>query len=209
MAAHLEAAVPPRAGVPLAALRQATAAAHARLEDALAVAAPGAGREDYLDYLQAMYGWMRPFDCALWAGEWPQEMHAAGRAGKLAWIEHDLRSAGLSAGEIGALPASAFAPDLSTRAARFGLAYVIEGSQLGTKSLRQRLDGQLDGIDSRWLQGYGPALAANWRAFLHALDTHVQTPQDIDEACIAAQAAFAALANWFELRSKAKAIITE
>ena len=51
--------------------------------------------------------------------------------------------------------------------------------------------------------------SANWRAFLRAPDGHVHTPQDIDEACTAAQAAFAALINWFELRSKAKAIITE
>ncbi|MFD2366295.1 biliverdin-producing heme oxygenase [Pseudoduganella sp. GCM10020061] len=184
----------------LTALRNATARSHAALEQHLAVASDGATRTDYLHYLEDMHGWLRAFEQALWDAEWPNELQAPARAGKLAWIEQDLNSAGMSRSEIGALPASVFAPDLSSEASRFGLAYVIEGAQLGTKQLRQRLDQALDGWEPRWLEGYGEQNGERWRGFLHALAGHVHTPQEISAACDAAAAGFDSLAGWFEQR---------
>ncbi|MGZ3182121.1 MAG: biliverdin-producing heme oxygenase [Telluria sp.] len=190
---------------PLTALRQATHASHAGLEAELEIAAPGAGRATYLRYLEDLHGWMRGFDEDLWAADWPAEIDAPARRGKLAWIEQDLRHARMDDGAIAALPASAFRPDLSTAARRFGVAYVLEGAQLGTKVLRQRLRAPLDGWEPRWLEGYGERNGPHWRAFLSALQDHVRTRQEIDEACAAAVATFASLAEWCAERRTARA----
>ncbi|HEU4852145.1 MAG TPA: biliverdin-producing heme oxygenase [Telluria sp.] len=190
-------------------LRASTALAHARLESQLAVAAPGATRATYLEYIQDMHGWLRAFEQQLWSAPWPAEVEAASRAGKLEWIECDLASAGIPAAGISALPRPAFAPDLARQASRFGLAYVIEGSQLGTKELGRRLRAQLGDWEPRWLQGYGAATGSKWRGFLHALERHVRTPQEINEACAAAAAGFASLAEWFEQCRAQRAAIAE
>lgn len=184
----------------LAALRAATAQAHHALEHQLAVAAPGATRQDYLHYLEDLHGWLGAFEAQLWDAEWPAGMEPRERGGKLGWIEHDLDSAGMSACDIGALPRAAFAPELTRPASRFGLAYVIEGAQLGTKELRQRLGPALDGWEPRWLEGYGDRNGARWRSFLDTLGRHVGTEQEIDDACDAAVAGFESLAAWFEQR---------
>lgn len=184
----------------LSALRTATAGAHARLESRLEIGTPGATLQTYLHYIEDMHGWMRAFDHQLWSAAWPDEAEAAQRRGKLAWIEQDLCSAGMPCADIGALPQAAFAPDLSQQASRFGLAYVIEGAQLGTKELRRRLEAPLGGWEPRWLEGYGASNGSKWRGFLHALGQHVRTPQEIDQACAAATAGFTSLAEWFELR---------
>lgn len=191
----------------LSALRTSTASAHARLDSELEVAAPGATRQAYLDYLQDMHGWLRAFEQQLWSSAWPEDVDAAARDGKLGWIEKDLASAGMQAACIEALPRARFAPDLARQASRFGLAYVIEGSQLGTKELARRLRAPLGNWEPRWLEGYGTSNGSKWRGFLHALERHVRTPQEIDEACAAAAAGFASLATWFEQRRAQRAAI--
>jgi heme oxygenase len=134
-------------------------------------------------------------------------VEAQARSGKLEWIGQDLASAGMARHEVDALPRAAFSPDLSRPASCFGLAYVIEGSQLGTKQLRQRLGPALDGWEPRWLEGYGARNGDLWRSFLLALGQHVRTPQEIDDACAAAVAGFDALACWFEHRRDARATL--
>lgn len=191
----------------LNALRAATARSHQALEDRLGIAAPGATRQDYLDYLEDMHGWLQAFERALWDADWPASVEAHARSGKLAWIAQDLASAGMARGEVDALPCPAFRPDLSSPASRFGLAYVIEGSQLGTKQLRQRLAPVLDGWEPCWLDGYGVRNGALWRGFLLALGEHVRTERDIEDACAAAVAGFDSLAGWFEQRREARAAL--
>ncbi|TFW20844.1 biliverdin-producing heme oxygenase [Massilia arenosa] len=192
--------------VSLAALRQATAALHADLETHLDIAAADADRATYLHYLEDLYGWMAPFDADLWSGAWPAGVDAPARAGKLAWIEADLAHAAFSPADIAALPRCADRPDLSSAARRFGVAYVIEGAQLGTKVLQHRLRGPLAGWEPRWLEGYGSSNGPHWRGFLHALDEHVVTRQEIDDACAAAADTFASLARWFAGRRAARAL---
>jgi heme oxygenase len=189
---------------PLPPLRHATRELHAALDGALAVAADGASRADYIDYLLDMWGWMRTFEQPLWAAEWPTGLDAPARAGKLAWIEQDLASVGIGRGALDAMPRCTFSPDLSTPAARFGLAYVIEGSQLGTKVLGHRLAPVLDGWRPRWIEGYGEANAGLWRGFLGALRTHVDDEALGSEASAAAVAAFASLGAWCAQRRNAR-----
>lgn len=191
----------------LTALRAATARSHQLLEERLAVAAPGATRGDYLHYLEDMHGWLRAFEQPLWNAPWPSAVDAPARAGKLAWIEQDLASAGMSPSAIAALPRVAFTPSLASQSSRFGLAYVIEGAQLGTRQLRLRLGVALGGWEPRWLEGYGACNGARWRAFLLALEQQVRGQLETAEACAAAVAGFDSLAIWFEQRRTERAAI--
>jgi heme oxygenase len=183
--------------VALEALRAATRHAHQRLESELQVARPDANREDYLHYLQDLRGWMLPFDAALWSAAWPAAIQAHERAGKLDWIDCDLRAAGMSQDAIHALPIAGFTPDLSTLPVRFGIAYVIEGAQLGTKVLAKALAPRLAPWTPRWLTGYGESNAKKWRTFVECTESSLTTADAQRIAAMAAADAFASLADWF------------
>lgn len=188
----------------LKALRSATHALHTELDTQLEIAAPGAGKREYLHYLQDLWGWMQPFEDQLWRAAWPQEIEAGSRGGKVAWIEADLRHAGFTTEQIRTLPLAGFRPDLATLAARFGVAYVIEGSQLGTKVLLHRLAPQLEAWTPKWLEGYGANNVKHWRAFLACTETSLTTPESRQEAAQAAAQAFASLAAWCAVRRAAR-----
>lgn len=190
--------------IALEALRDATRDAHQRLEHDLQVARPDASRDDYLHYLQDLRGWMLPFDAALWSAAWPAAMEAHARSGKLDWIDCDLRAAGMSQDAIHALPSAGFTPDLSTLPARFGVAYVIEGAQLGTKVLAKALAPMLAPWSPRWLAGYGQGNAKKWRSFVECLESSLTTAEAQRIAAMAAADAFASLANWFAQRRQAR-----
>lgn len=181
-------------------MRMATHEMHQLLECTLAVARPDAGRDDFIFYLQDLWGWMLPFESRLWQAPWPQEMRPLDRAGKLAWIESDLRSTGFGDEAITAIPLAPFAPDLGCMERRFGVAYVVEGAQLGTKVLARRLAPKLDGWEPRWLAGYGEENARNWRAFIECAERCLVTGAARQAAAEAAVETFAALADWFGAR---------
>ena len=138
---------------------------------------------------------------------WPAALEAARRNGKEARIRHDLRLAAepapLQARDCGRLPGVS-APD----AYALGVAYVIEGSQLGGAMLAKRfhLAAPLGGIASgpapdratayTYLSGYGADTGVLWRRFLVFLDATVQTPAEIEAACRGAVDAFETLAAW-------------
>lgn len=183
-------------------LRSATRALHEQLENALPIAAQDAGRAEYLDYLQDLWGWMSAFEVQLWDAEWPSEMHAARRGGKLSWIEADLRAAGLTQSDIDSLPRAGYLPALHSMPRRFGVAYVIEGAQLGTKVLARSLAPALGDWSPRWLQGYGEQNGGLWRVFMQCAERTLSTPETRREAGAAAADAFASLAAWFEQRQQ-------
>ncbi|MEC4717946.1 biliverdin-producing heme oxygenase [Noviherbaspirillum sp. CPCC 100848] len=190
--------------IAIEALRAATRDAHERLEHDLQVARPDASRDDYLHYLQDLRGWMLPFDAALWSAAWPAAMEAQARAGKLDWIDCDLRAAGMSQDAIHALPEAGFTPDLATLPARFGIAYVIEGAQLGTKVLAKALAPKLAPWSPRWLAGYGESNAKKWRTFVECLESSLASMEAQRVAAMAAADAFASLADWFAQRRQAR-----
>ncbi|WP_151636197.1 biliverdin-producing heme oxygenase [Noviherbaspirillum aerium] len=190
--------------IALEALRAATRDAHQRLEDDLRVARPDANRDDYLHYLQDLRGWMLPFDADLWRAAWPAEIEPHARAGKIEWIDCDLRASGMSQDAIHALPLAGFTPDLATLPARFGIAYVIEGAQLGTKVLARALAPRLAPWSPRWLAGYGDGNAKQWRTFVKCVESSLTTADMQRIAAMAAADAFASLADWFALRRQAR-----
>lgn len=85
----------------------------------------------------------------------------------------------------------------SQRAAfRWGLAYVVEGSQLGGQVLHRRLAKRLAPHPLRYLQGRGgDQSGARWRDFIGRLHTEVRSADAISAACAAAGAAFDGLTS--------------
>lgn len=184
-------------------MRIATRDLHDSLEKTLIVTLPRAGRTEYVAYIAALWGWIAPFEEGLWAADWPDEMTAAHRGGKRRWIESDLHAAQLDQAAILGIPVSPFMPALGSLPERFGLAYVLEGAQLGTQVLRKRLAPSLGGWSPRWLQGYGPDTSTYWRIFVECAERHLDTPQSRQTAALAARRAFEDLGNWLRLRGVA------
>lgn len=193
----------------LAEMRRATHSIHEQLEKHLPVAAPGAGKTEYVEYLQDLWGWIQPFEEALWRAPWPPEMQAERRAGKLAWIESDLRDAGFDDAMIASIPVAPFKPDLGSLPARFGLAYVIEGAQLGTRVLSKTLGPRLAPWYPRWLRGYGDENAYRWRAFMESAERSIATEESRKLAAAAAEASFASLADWFAACQHARRLLRQ
>ena len=184
-------------------LREATRDIHDDFETGLKVGRPEAGRDEYLDFICAMYGWLRPFEERLWRAQWPQGLQPDVRGQKAAWLERDLRAAGLDDADIARLP---LAPDnlaLDTPARRFGVAYVLEGAQLGSQVLARTLKPRLAPWPAHWLSGYGDQASAYWLGFRKAAEAALPDDAARGEAGQAAAAAFRALADWFRERGAA------
>jgi heme oxygenase len=171
-------------GDPLAALRAATATRHAALDAGLPIGAPDASLHDYTAHLVLLRTWLVPLHAWLagFADGLPFE-HAT----RLARIDADLAEAGhalttASAGD--AWPAAA------SPAYRWGVHYVIEGSQLGGAVLYERLRERLAPHGLRYLKGDDAGPGPRWRVFMQALRAGVRTPGEIADACAGACAAF-------------------
>lgn len=187
----------------LRALREATGAAHERLEGNLRLALPGAGRHAYTLHVASLWGWLQPVEPALWSGAWPDGADVPARSVKSRWLEEDLahaRGEGYLRGE----PAVNERPvAFGSLAERMGYAYVIEGSTLGGQVLRRRVGPALHPWPARYLEGYGEQAAQRWRDFLALLGAHVDTPDRIDEAARSAMRAFESLEEWFRRQGAA------
>ncbi len=173
---------PPPAGV-LQALRTATATQHEWLDSHVPLAKPAPGRADYINHLQALAIWFQRIQPGLEIAGW-------GREYLVAALE-DLQEAGVAPPE--AEPADA--SPLPDRHPAFchGVAYVVEGSQLGGQVLYKRLAAALAPLSLAYLQGRGSETGAHWRAFLESLKTHVVHPDDIARAAEGARWAFETL----------------
>lgn len=131
-------------------------AATSDLDARLLLARPDAGAREYLSYAAAMWGWLSPLEPQLWCATWPSELDPAARDGKRRWLEADLAVLGYD----GKPPVDPTGLDLSSQAARFGVAYVVEGSQLGGQVLLRRLGPALAPHVPRYLAGYGASTGA-------------------------------------------------
>ncbi|MFL6716932.1 MAG: biliverdin-producing heme oxygenase [Burkholderiaceae bacterium] len=184
-------------------MREATRDIHDGFETGLKVARPEAGRDDYLHFISAMYGWLSPFETRLWQAEWPLALAPQARGQKSAWLECDLRAAGMDDAAIAALPLAPDALLLDTPARRFGVAYVMEGAQLGSQLLARTLKPKLAPWPARWLSGYGENASTYWLSFRKEAELALNDAQSQAEAGAAAAAAFRSLADWFQARDAA------
>lgn len=180
---------------PLAALRAATGARHALLDSGLAIGAPDASLADYAAHLALLRAWLTPLH-AWFAASTDADDRAAGQdaAARLALIDADLAEPGMPRPIVAGAAQTAW-PDAAGAgvAYRWGVRYVIEGSQLGGAVLYRQLQARLAPHPLRYLKGSEAGPGPRWRAFMGALRAHVRTDEDIAEACAGACAAFDAI----------------
>lgn len=176
----------------LADLRQATAARHERLDNALPLASADATLADYAAHLHLLRDWLAPLE--RWQrgyGDGPQGVPDLPAAPHLALIEADLAEPLLAAYAGAPQPDAVPWPRDASPAYRWGVAYVVEGSQLGGAVLYKRLAAQLGPHPLRYLRGAGEAgPGPRWRVFTLALRAQVTTAQQSAEACAGACHAF-------------------
>ena len=171
----------------LAALRSATASRHERLDSGLPLSDEQAGLEDYAQHLRMLRDWLGPLEG--WLADYEDGPQAAlARVERLGLIERDLAEPGMPAP---CLPAVGQAwPEGASAAYRWGVCYVIEGSQLGGTVLYGRLAERLAPHPLRYLRGEAGGPGARWREFMLALREGVRTQEEIAEACAGACEAF-------------------
>lgn len=176
----------------LAALRTATASRHERLDSGLPLSAPNPSLDDYAAHLRMVRDWLAPLESWL-AGfaDGPQADAALPPLARLALIQADLVEPGMP--EVPPMRPSAAWPPGASAAYRWGVAYVIEGSQLGGAVLYQNLAPCLAPHPLRYLRGEAGGPGARWRGFMLALRAQVVTPEEIADACAGACAAFDAI----------------
>jgi heme oxygenase len=172
----------------LTALRAATAERHAELDTRTPLAAPAPDLRAYRDHLRLLEVWLAPIAAAL-------ARHAGGPQSALpardylALIRSDLAQPALA----GLPPAPPLAdlpwPARDDAGWRWGVAYVIEGSQLGGAVLYKRLAERLAPHPLAYLRGDGPP-GPRWQQFMAALRAEVTTPAQIEQACQGARQAF-------------------
>jgi heme oxygenase len=172
---------------PLSALRSATASRHQELDSGLPIGAPDASLTDYASHLTLLRAWLAPLQ------DWLpgfQDGPRFDQAGRLALIEQDLAERCMPCAPSLASAAAPAWPSAASPAWRWGVCYVIEGSQLGGAVLHQRLHERLAPHPLRYLKGEEAGPGPRWRLFMQALREQVRTPAEIAEACAGACAAF-------------------
>lgn len=190
---------------PLAALRDATREQHAALDAGLPIAQPGATLTDYAAHAAALSAWLCALAPELDALKARESRYIPDTAAHLQALQSDLRDAGDSDALLRA-PQASLATEREVRhalalapghadAVRWGLAYVVEGAQLGGQVMHRQLAPRLAPHPLRYLQGRGSGTGAHWKSFLSLLRSHLSNPQDIAAACHGAQAAFTGLAQ--------------
>src|SRR5450830_574115 len=172
----------------LTALRAATAERHAELDTRTPLAAPAPDLRAYRDHLFLLEAWLTPVAAALAQhADGPQSALPA--RDYLALIRSDLAQPALA----GLPPALALAdlpwPAQDEAAWRWGVAYVIEGSQLGGAVLYKRLAERLAPHPLAYLRGEGSP-GPRWQQFMAALRAEVVTPAQIEQACQGARQVF-------------------
>lgn len=171
-------------------LRDGTRERHETLDQGLALADGGVSRAHYLAYLRALLGWLEPVE-RLWQLDWPAALRASARADKSALIRADLQAAD----DTAPVPQCPDAPaPKAADAYALGVAYVVEGSQLGGRFLAKRLADIVPPLPLRYLQGYGEEIGALWKSFLLHLDSAAQGQEA--RALQGAQDAFDSLTAW-------------
>lgn len=189
----------------LTALRAATAERHAELDTRTPLAAAAPDLRAYRDHVQLLEIWLAAMQTA--------PVHAGDRVGDandngvgvgpgpeqalpprdhLALIRADLAHPALAG--LPPAPALTAAPWPAQDAAawRWGVAYVIEGSQLGGAVLYKRLAAPLAPHPLAYLRGEGSP-GPRWQQFLAALRAAVVTPVQVEQACQGARQAFDSL----------------
>lgn len=193
-------------------LRTATHALHEALDSQLPIARQDASLADYAAHLRALRPWLESVRHALAAsGDAGLGRVAHRTERRLAALALDLEDAG--AAPPAATPGTRQGPDTGTDpwagkahdpAFAWGLAYVLEGSQLGGASMFKRLGPRLAPHPMRYFQPVDApeGLAAQWKEFVAQLAAVLRDPAAVAAAQRGAVAGFEALLPRFGLAGR-------
>jgi heme oxygenase len=175
----------------LTALRQATAQRHAELDVQTPLAADEVDLRAYRDHLCLLERWLAPIEGWMAGFDGGPRLPAY-----LCAIRADLAHAALAALADTPAPAATDGagewPAQCGAAFRWGVCYVVEGSQLGGAVLYKRLAQRLAPHPLGYLRGEGSP-GPRWQQFVGALRAQVTGERQIAEACHGAQQAFDSL----------------
>jgi heme oxygenase len=168
------------------------------LDRRLPIARKGADYAAYQAHIGALYGWLKPLNTAVWGLPWPASLDPARRAGKIALLEADLARAHPEPHTpIGLPPLCPRIPRITTLDPyTMGVAYVIEGSQLGGAMLARRFEA----LPVSYLLGYGADTAALWTQFQSFLNAALAGAEARAQALSGACDAFDTLSAWLSER---------
>ena len=175
----------------LAALRESTGSRHSIIDSAMPLSTVAPTLHDYRLHLQLIAAWLAPLEH--WLARFDDgPQRALPAIARMPLIERDLDDASMTS-----LPAtdatSAHAvqpPEIDDAAYRWGVCYVIEGSQLGGAVLYKQLRDALAPHPLSYLSGDGVPPGPRWKSFMEALRANVTTPRDVARACQGAADAF-------------------
>lgn len=197
----------------LATLRDCTKARHELLDSRLPISAGAPTLAAYRQHLRALRAWLAPIHAWLDGfNDGPQATGFLPATERIAMIDLDLaepclaepflaaddrltdqptdQPAHLSAPSSPALPPAAPAGVRDDAAYRWGVCYVIEGSQLGGAVLYRRLRETLNPHPLRYLRAGDAGPGPRWTAFINGLRLAVREPAAIASACAGAGDAF-------------------
>lgn len=188
-------------------LRTATHALHEALDARLPIAREDASLADYAAHLRALRPWLESVRQALAASGDPGLGRVARRTERrLAALALDLEDAGPAQSPLqgeAAAPADAqlLAGPAHDPAFAWGLAYVLEGSQLGGASMFKRLGPRLAPHPLRYFQPVDApeGLPAQWKDFVAQLAAALRDPAAVEAAQRGAVAGFRTLMPRFGL----------
>jgi heme oxygenase len=189
----------------LTALRAATESRHSILDREMPLSRDAPTLSDYRDHLLILRAWLYPLETWMMQfNDGPQGEDYLLKSDKIALIDADLAHPSMPPTPESAPPSfsplqSAIAPASDDCFYRWGISYVIEGSQLGGVVLQRRLATRLAPHPLRYLNGGGDASGSDsgssspgqrWTRFLSNLRAGVVGDQAISQACDGACHAF-------------------
>jgi heme oxygenase len=197
---------PPAISDVLRSLRDATHELHETLDSHLPIAREEATLADYAAHLRALRPWLQAVQKALAAPG------IAGLDRVAARTDRRLAALALDLDDIEGTHGTQEGPDsqqpLAQEAARepdfaWGLAYVLEGSQLGAAAMHKRLAPRLAPHPMRYFQpldaAAGSSVAAQWKDFVAQLGAALVDQAAVDAARRGAVAGFRSLMPRFGL----------
>jgi heme oxygenase (biliverdin-IX-beta and delta-forming) len=187
-------------------IKRATQSIHDKLDTdpaGLKLMSPDANRSDYAFFLARTLGFLKPIEAKLLSSEVATLALPYWRSTEIRSprIESDLRSLGVSQGEIDSLPTTERTPNIVTAGHLMGVSYVIEGSMMGglvmAKPVRKTLE--LDPTSmSFFLPSEPKEIVKKFESFAEALDSFAKCDCDEKEAMEAATETFRLIESWFQ-----------
>lgn len=163
-------------------LKTDTAPLHEEIERTLDVDRRFHSLESYKKLIARFLGFYRPIEVLLAPHLAGDELLAFDRRRKTRLLVDDLTALGLSADAINGIPLCLSLPRLESPAQALGCLYVLEGSTLGGKIIRQQLARtlKLDPHEGcRFFGSYGSEIGSMWKQFCDYL---TQFAADHDES---------------------------